>query len=55
MAGDESAVDTPALFAAAHRVDNLIHHRRTVLAAQSFSLRESGTAGVSGVRDSERC
>ena len=55
MAGDDSAMDTPALFAAAHRIDNLIHHRRTVLAAQSFSPRESGMAGVSGVKDSERC
>jgi TRAP-type uncharacterized transport system substrate-binding protein len=55
MAGDESATDTPALFAAAHRIDNLIHHRRTVLAAQSFSPRESGMAGAFGVKDRERC
>ena len=55
MAGDESAMEAPALFAAAHRIDNLIHHRRTVLAAQSSFPRESGIAGASGVKDSERC
>jgi TRAP-type uncharacterized transport system substrate-binding protein len=32
---DESASETQALIAAAHRVDNLIHHRRTVLAAKT--------------------
>jgi TRAP-type uncharacterized transport system substrate-binding protein len=35
-AGDESASDLQALIAAAHRLDNLIHHRRTVLAAKTF-------------------
>jgi TRAP-type uncharacterized transport system substrate-binding protein len=53
--GDEGAMDIPALFAAAHRVDNLIYHRRAVLAAQGFSVHESGMAGVAGIKDSERC
>ena len=30
---DESAPDVAALVAAAHRLDNLIHHRRAMLAA----------------------
>jgi TRAP-type uncharacterized transport system substrate-binding protein len=55
MAWDEGAMHVPALFAAAHRIDNLIHHRRTVLAAQSFSPRESGMAGASGSEDPGRC
>jgi len=32
---DEGASDTAALIAAAHRIDNVIHHRRTVLAART--------------------
>ena len=32
---DESASETHALIAAAHRLDNLIHHRRMTLAAQA--------------------
>lgn len=32
--GDESAADIPTLTSAAHRLDNLIHHRRTLLARQ---------------------
>jgi hypothetical protein len=34
---DEGASDTAALIAAAHRIDNVIHHRRTVLAARASS------------------
>jgi TRAP-type uncharacterized transport system substrate-binding protein len=33
--GDESGPDVAALIAAAHRLDNMIHHRRRVLAARS--------------------
>jgi hypothetical protein len=32
---DESATETLALMSAAHRIDNLIHHRRAVLAAKA--------------------
>jgi TRAP-type uncharacterized transport system substrate-binding protein len=32
---DDSTSETQALIAAAHRVDNLIHHRRTMLAAKT--------------------
>jgi hypothetical protein len=32
-ASDESAAETSALMSAAHRLDNLVHHRRTVLLA----------------------
>jgi hypothetical protein len=32
---DESASETHALIAAAHRLDNLIHHRRMALAASA--------------------
>jgi TRAP-type uncharacterized transport system substrate-binding protein len=32
---DDSAPETQALIAAAHRVDNLIHHRRTMLVAKT--------------------
>jgi hypothetical protein len=34
-AGDESAPDIQALITAAHRLDNLIHHRRMVLAVKT--------------------
>ena len=33
--GDEDGSSTTALMSVAHRVDNLIHHRRTVLAARA--------------------
>ena len=33
--GDESGADAAALISAAHRLDNLIHHRRTLLAAKA--------------------
>ena len=32
---DESGADAAALISAAHRLDNLIHHRRAVLAAKA--------------------
>jgi hypothetical protein len=32
---DESGADAAALISAAHRLDNLIHHRRTLLAAKA--------------------
>ena len=32
--GDDSGPDAAALIAAVHRLDNLIHHRRIVLAAR---------------------
>ena len=32
--GDENGADAAALISAAHRLDNLIHHRRTLLAAK---------------------
>jgi TRAP-type uncharacterized transport system substrate-binding protein len=35
---DDSASETQALIAAAHRVDNLIHHRRTVLAGKASPI-----------------
>ena len=31
--GDDNALDAPTLLSAAQRLDNLIHHRRTVLAS----------------------
>jgi hypothetical protein len=34
---NDSAPDVAALVAAAHRLDNLIHHRRTVLAGKASS------------------
>jgi TRAP-type uncharacterized transport system substrate-binding protein len=37
----EIASDTSALIAAAHRVDNLIHHRRRLLAANAVPIRET--------------
>jgi TRAP-type uncharacterized transport system substrate-binding protein len=37
---DENPLETSALIAAAHRIDNLIHHRRTVLAANAASIRK---------------
>jgi hypothetical protein len=39
---DESASETQALIAVAHRLDNLIHHRRTVLAARATPIGEGG-------------
>jgi hypothetical protein len=42
---DERAPEIPALISAAHRIDNLIHHRRTLLAAG---------APLSGKRDRDR-
>ena len=38
----ESASDAPALIAAAHRLDNLIHHRRSVLAAEASPIGKAG-------------
>jgi len=38
---DESGADAQALIAAAHRLDNLIHHRRVTLSAKGFSLPNS--------------
>lgn len=35
--GDESAVDIPTLTSAAQRLDNLIHHRRTMIAREKSS------------------
>jgi TRAP-type uncharacterized transport system substrate-binding protein len=40
---DESASETHALIAAAHRLDNLIHRRRMALAAQAQPRAESGS------------
>jgi molybdopterin synthase catalytic subunit len=39
---DESASETQALIAVAHRLDNLIHHRRTVLAVKAPPIGEAG-------------
>jgi hypothetical protein len=39
---EESASEAHALIAAAHRVDNLIHHRRMVLAARVSPAEKSG-------------
>jgi hypothetical protein len=39
---EESASEAHALIAAAHRLDNLIHHRRTVLAARVSPAEKSG-------------
>jgi hypothetical protein len=35
MDSDESGPETSALMSLAHRIDNLIHHRRAVLAAKA--------------------
>ena len=34
MSGDENALDVATLNVAAHRLENLIHDRRAILAAQ---------------------
>jgi hypothetical protein len=34
MSGDENALDVTTLNVAAHRLENLIHDRRAILAAQ---------------------
>jgi TRAP-type uncharacterized transport system substrate-binding protein len=39
---DESGSETSALMSLAHRVDNLIHHRRVVLAAKASVAGEAG-------------
>jgi len=39
---DESASETHALIAAAHRLDNLIHHRRMALATQAPPVEKPG-------------
>jgi TRAP-type uncharacterized transport system substrate-binding protein len=41
---DESASETHALIAAAHRLDNLIHHRRMALAAQAQPRAEPSSS-----------
>jgi hypothetical protein len=45
-AGDESASDLQALIAAAHRLDNLIHHRRAVLAAKAFATGQADITNI---------
>jgi hypothetical protein len=35
--GDDNALDAPTLLSAAQRLDNLIHHRRTVFASGHFT------------------
>lgn len=40
--GEESAPKTLALMSAAHRIDNLIHHRRAVLAAKTSVAKTLG-------------
>jgi TRAP-type uncharacterized transport system substrate-binding protein len=42
MDRDDSGSETSALMSLAHRVDNLIHHRRMVLAARPSVAREAG-------------
>jgi TRAP-type uncharacterized transport system substrate-binding protein len=42
MDRDESGSETSALMSLAHRVDNLIHHRRAVLAAKASVAGEAG-------------
>jgi TRAP-type uncharacterized transport system substrate-binding protein len=39
---DEGGSETSALMSVAHRVDNLIHHRRAVLAAKASAVGEPG-------------
>jgi hypothetical protein len=39
---DENAAETHALIAAAHRLDNLIHHRRIALAARPPPVEKPG-------------
>jgi hypothetical protein len=41
---DESASETHALIAAAHRLDNLIHRRRMALAAQAQPRAEPNSS-----------
>jgi hypothetical protein len=40
--GDEDGSDAQALIATAHRLDNLVHHRRMMLAARASA---DGNAG----------
>jgi TRAP-type uncharacterized transport system substrate-binding protein len=42
MNRDESGPETSALMSLAHRIDNLIHHRRAVLAAKASVAGEAG-------------
>ncbi len=39
---EEGASDTAALIVAAHRIENVIHHRRMLLAAKASSSGEAG-------------
>jgi hypothetical protein len=39
---EESASETHALIVAAHRLDNLIHHRRMVLAGRAPPVEKPG-------------
>ena len=52
--GEENAADVAALISAVHRLDNLIHHRRTILAtgipdAEPDFYREEGDAGIEAI------
>jgi TRAP-type uncharacterized transport system substrate-binding protein len=47
-ASDDSAADNAALIAAAHRLDNLIHNRRTFLAARSPSVEKADNSEETG-------
>jgi hypothetical protein len=38
--GDEDTSDAAALIAAAQRIDNLVHHRRAMLAAKAAFVRD---------------
>jgi hypothetical protein len=40
VSGDEDALEVSTLILAAHRLDNLIHHRRAMFAAQRSPLRD---------------
>jgi hypothetical protein len=42
ISGDDSGSDTSVLIAVAHRLDNLIHHRRTLLAERASPIGSAG-------------
>jgi hypothetical protein len=53
--GEQGAADVAVLISAVHRLDNLIHHRRMILAtgvpdAQSDLSRDDGDAGIEAIQ-----